>query len=159
MLTLEWTVKGDFVPERVNDPAQLKRFMGIIGEVLLESTKDRFRTQVDPSGSPWVPLSKDYQVEKKRNKGKILTLFGDLQRQNVYRTGDDWVAIYNTMKYANTHQYGRPRIPAIKKSKKGKKFKAMLPAIPARPFVGLSKADEEAICDELEGFLTDQKWP
>ncbi|MYE03151.1 MAG: hypothetical protein F4Y03_18125, partial [Alphaproteobacteria bacterium] len=39
-----------------------------IGEYLVRTTKDRFRSQTDPSGRPWKPLSESYRKRKKRNK-------------------------------------------------------------------------------------------
>ena len=49
-----------------------------IGEYLVGATKDRFRTQKDPDGAPWAPLTEATRSRKKRNKDRILTLHGDL---------------------------------------------------------------------------------
>ena len=41
-----------------------------IGEMLLISHRERFRTQESPEGAPWTPLSPKYQARKKRNRNK-----------------------------------------------------------------------------------------
>ena len=57
-----------------------------IGEALLRSTQDRFRSRESPEGEPWPPLSPDYKARKRRNRNQLLitrrrpVLYADLPR-------------------------------------------------------------------------------
>lgn len=103
------------------DPAPA--FRGI-GEMLRRSHEDRFTRQVDPHGRPWLPLSENYKKEKKRNRDKVLTLYGHLRRL-VYQASSSGLDFGTPWIYGATHQFGDP-----------------LRGVPARPFLGLSEKDQ-----------------
>ncbi|MCU0806552.1 MAG: phage virion morphogenesis protein [Candidatus Contendobacter sp.] len=107
-----------------------------IGEAMLNSTRARFRSQTAPDGSPWAALSPDYQARKKKNADKILTLSGDLARLLNYQAAPREVRIGTPLIYGTAHQFGRPEIN-----------------LPARPFLGLSKEDEQELLDILNEYL------
>ncbi|HRD49777.1 MAG TPA: phage virion morphogenesis protein [Candidatus Contendobacter sp.] len=107
-----------------------------IGEALLNSTRERFRSQTAPDGSPWAALSPDYRQRKKKNKDKILTLSGHLPGLLNYQAGPREVRIGTPLIYGATHQFGAPERN-----------------IPARPFLGLSSEDETELLDILQDHL------
>ena len=108
-----------------------------IGEAMLNSTRERFNTQTAPDGTPWKPLSPKYQQKKERNKDKILTLYGHLRGTLNYRVGPNEARIGTPLSYGGDHQFGLPR-----------------KRIPARPFLGLSKSDEQELLDILNDHLS-----
>lgn len=128
--------------DRIGD---LKPFFDDVGEELLNSTRERFRSQTDPEGNPWAALNPVYRQRKKRNKDKILTLWGHLRGTLVKQTDRDSLRIGTLpvsrigtpMDYAAAHQFGRPERN-----------------LPARPFLGLSAADREALLDALREYLS-----
>jgi len=85
-----------------------KPLMSKLGEYLLGSTKDRFKTMQAPDGTPWAPLKPSYLKGKKQNKDKILTLHGYLRgpRMHYQLDGNDAVLIGSNAKYARIHQLG-----------------------------------------------------
>ena len=99
-----------------------------IGEYLLQSTEARFDAQVDPAGQPWTPLSPAYQARKKKNPDLILVLSGHLSTHQSSELSDTEVSVGSNIKYAATHQFGRPE-----------------KNIPARPFLGLNATDTREI--------------
>ena len=102
-----------------------------LGEYLLTSTQDRFKTQTDPDGQPWEALK--HPSLKKKNQRKILTLDGFLRKNLRYQVlGETTVQVGSNEPYAATHQYGRD-------------------AIPARPFLGLSAQDRQ----EIQAIIAD----
>lgn len=107
-----------------------------IGEALLNSTRERFNRQAGPDGAPWAALSPDYAQRKKKNKDKILTLYGRLRGLLNVRAGPREVRIGTPLIYGATHQFGDPRRN-----------------LPARPFLGLSSDDETELLDLLHEHL------
>ena len=113
----------------------LPPFFRDIGEALLNSTRERFRSQSAPDGSPWAALSPKYRARKKKNASLILSLNGYLRGTLNYRAEKDQLRIGSPLIYAATHQFGRD-------------------AIPARPFLGLSDADMTMIAAALQEWLS-----
>ena len=107
-----------------------------IGEYLTESTEQRFADQVDPDGNSWKALSPKYASKKKRNADLILVLntyLGSTIAKNATNTS---VEVGSNLIYAATHQFGDDERN-----------------IPARPFIGISTADETEIIEILKGYL------
>ena len=99
-----------------------------MGEHLLISHDRRFREQVDPDGTPWEALSERYRKRKKRNKDRILYLDGYLADHLRYQASPDHLAFGTNRVYGATQHFGD--------ADRG---------IPARPWLGLSAADEAAL--------------
>lgn len=156
-----------------------KTILRQIGEVLVASTDERFVSMQSPSGEPWKPLH-PRTIRQKRNKNKILTERGLLRGSIHYELNGDTLEVGTDRKYGAIHQFGGVvKIPArtqtVKVGTKGKnkgrfmkaKSKAAhaiertftIPAhdvsIPARPFLGLSAEDEQAIQRIVEKRLRD----
>lgn len=108
-----------------------------IGEAMLNRTRERFNSQTAPDGTPWAALSPGYKKRKKRNKDKILTLYGRLRGTLNYRAGPREVRIGTPLIYGATHQFGDQQRH-----------------IPARPFLGLSQSDEQELLDILNDHLS-----
>ena len=148
-----------------------------IGEALLHSTQDRFTSQTDPEGNAWAPLSPRYQRRKKYNASKILTLRGYLRNTLAFQADDTEVAVGSNRAYAaRMHFGGEFEVQArqahvffrqgkagdigrlfVKKSKSNFAQEVTIGAhkivTPARPFLGVSTADEKTILDIAEDHL------
>lgn len=150
-----------------------------LGEYLLESTQQRFDKQIKPSGVKWDELSPAYARRKKYHKDKILTLRGYLRSSIRYRvTGAHSVEVGTNIKYAAIHQFGgsiehnaqsrrvRFRSVAGRVLFAGKRHKkaterwvtrgAYQAEIKARPFLGVSAADEKEIQDIVMDWFSSQ---
>ncbi|MBV2162855.1 MAG: phage virion morphogenesis protein [Comamonas sp.] len=140
-----------------------------VGEHLMRTTKDRFRSQIASDGTPWQALQPRYQRRKKKNKDKILTLSADLRRFITWQPdGQDAVKVGSNRKYAAIHQFGgtiqkkarqssvhfgvgKAKHLFVKKSKAARSKQVTIGAhevtIPARPFLGLSAHDRREITE------------
>ena len=116
--------------------SELAPALNEIGEVLLNSTRERFRSRKAPDGTPWAPLSEAYAARKPKNRGMILVLEGQLMKTLNYEADRDGLLFGSPEVYAGTHQFGRAESN-----------------IPARPFLGLTAEDEAAIADILADYL------
>jgi len=119
----------DRVVQALNDierlGADLKPALADIGEYLMLAHEERFDAQESPEGEAWEPLSEQYKARKKRNKSKILVLDDLLAGTLRYQTTASSLLFGTDRVYGATHQLGREEA-----------------GIPARPFLGLSGADE-----------------
>lgn len=151
-----------------------------IGEMMLRSTDQRFRDQVDPTGAPWLPIDPAWQDEKRRRGHiqKILQMRGRLRGSIAYKANNDRVAVGSNVVYAAIHQLGgdidQPRrTQSIAFTRKGKfasaKQVAKKPSkithkdvtirartihMPARPYLGLSATDRERVGKILARHLS-----
>jgi phage gpG-like protein len=124
-----------------------------IGEILLESTQKRFETGLDPEGIPWVPLADGSGRTPLTDTGRM--------RQDIFPShGKDFVEISAVAKQARWMQEGVDPFVIEPRAKRARDFRddAPLgnhyhPGIPARPFIGLSAADEEVISNLAVAWL------
>jgi len=135
---------------------ELKRRMGdltpvmdAVGQIIQSGTQQRFVDQQAPDGTPWAALSQ-VTLDRRRKAGKgaqILRDTGRLMNSISYQVDGDTVAVFTNVIYAPTHQLG---------AKQGA-YRASPPIpwgdIPARPFLGYSASDEEAVLEVLNGYL------
>lgn len=119
-----------------------------IGEHLLLATDTRFKQQVAPDGSPWAPLSPVTLAKKQGDR--ILRDSGILQDTTRYQVSGGELAVGTDRSYGAVHQFGQPR-GASGKTRRG----TPIPwgDIPARPFLGLSNEDEEAVARIVSDYL------
>ncbi|MFM9881238.1 MAG: phage virion morphogenesis protein [Burkholderiaceae bacterium] len=136
-----------------------------IGEDVVESTKARFATATAPDGKPWQANSqvtidrylglfknsrkKDGTLSKAgqtRSAGK-LPLTGETKSLrttiNYQLKGDNGVAIGSPKVYAAMQQFGGTKA----------KFPNLWGDIPARPFLGISSADQANILEIIGSYL------
>ena len=132
--------------------ADLRPVMEDVGEYLLRTTRERFRDQEDPDGSPWAPLSPGYKARKRRKQNMVLTLNGYLGGGLVYRADSGSVVVGSPSIHAGTHQFGAST-GAFGTTSRG----SPIPwgDIPARPFFGLSSEDEWEVLEILTDHLID----
>lgn len=117
--------------------------MASIGELLLLSHDERFTSQTAPDGTPWLALSENTQAMKPRNSNLILTFNANLRKLN-YNASAKSLEFGSNEPYAAMHHFGGTTSP-----------RSMIPnkEIPARPFLGVSKSDEEGILSALSDYL------
>ena len=124
--------------------------MRAIGEHLLNTTRERFRDERAPDGTPWAPLSERTRERKSRNADRILTERGHLQGTLSYRAGRRLIEIGSTRIHAGTHQFGAAR-GAFGTTGRGQPIP--FGDIPARPFLGVSAEDRTEINLAVQDFL------
>jgi phage virion morphogenesis protein len=113
-----------------------------IGEILVASTQDRFETKHGPDGEAWA-RNAPATIER---KGRDNPLFehGDLARQiHSALIGDDTLEVGSSLPYAAMQQFGGTKA----------EFPWLWGDIPARPFLGVSDTDKDAILREIRAHL------
>jgi phage virion morphogenesis protein len=128
-----------------------------LGELLTESTRQRFAQGVSPEGLKWAAKSQttlNRYGARKSNRVDIRPLFGPSGALNstIYpEPSRDEVLIGSPMVYAAVHQFGAAR-GAFGAMKNG----SPIPwgNIPARPYLGLSAEDETGVVDTVGDYLT-----
>lgn len=114
-----------------------------IGEVLVESTKQRFEAGVGPDGKKW-PLNSVLSTLLYKEGDRPLINEGTLMESIQYQiTGKNELEIGTAMEYAAMQQFGGTK----------SEFPSLWGDIPARPFLGLSSDDETKILDILQDHL------
>ena len=150
----------------------LTPFFKDVGETLLNSTRERFRTQTAPDGTAWAALSPAYRARKPSHKDKPLTLSGVLRGTLTKQVDKDSLRIGTPLIYGATHQFGAAKgsfgtVTArvneyTRRSRNGASFTVRAHTrplrvpwgdIPARPFLGLSEADRSDLLDALNEYL------
>lgn len=110
-----------------------------IGAMLLTSTQDRFEKEQAPDGSPWEPLATPVGRPILRDTVR-------LYQSLTYAVDRNQVEVGSNVVYARIHQLG------------GETGRGHAAKIPARPYLGMSKADErealEIVTDYLKGGLS-----
>lgn len=135
-----------------------------IGEDLVASTKGRFATSTAPDGSRWAPNSqatfeaylarfsnttrKDGRLNTKgagvvMGKRPLVGQSRQLAQQIFYQVTGNGLEIGSPMEYAAMQQFGGTKAD----------FPHLWGDIPARPYLGLSSQDEDAIVSEALGYL------
>lgn len=117
--------------------ADTQRLAAAIGEALVSGTQDRFEQGEAPDGSKW-PAS--------QRGGQTLVDTARLKNSIGYEASPDLVVVGTSVEYAFTHQEGatiKPKNAKHLKFKAGGRWVAAKEVtIPARPFIGISEADE-----------------
>lgn len=129
----------------------LDGFLRDIGEYLVRSHDERWGKS--PDGQPWATLSPWYAARKAEKRPNAPTLVWDEHlRRLQYEVHGDTLVVGSDRKYAAAHQFG------MSKGYAGRtKHGVPIPwgDIPARPFLGLSDADETEILARLRLHLAD----
>lgn len=130
-----------------------------IGATLEQSTKRRFwDTKTDPTGKKWQPLSPLTELIK-RTQGQrhgILIGQGSLAGGIQWQLHGNSVVIGATDEYARVQQFGAVIKPRRAKRLAFNGYFAKQVKIPARPFLGVSKDDQEAIFQLVKKRLLSQ---
>lgn len=152
------------IREIIHNARNPRPLMVAIGEILTESTKERFSTGRGPDGQRWVTNSevtllqylrryrssfrKDGRLSKTgaarvANKRPLVGESRRLSSGITYNAGRDYVEVGSPMPYAAMMQFGGSKFD----------FPNLWGDIPARPYLGVSDADEGSILDAVSDFL------
>ena len=131
---------ADAIQKALNRIAQagrnLREPLGDMGEHLLNTHRERWVLEKSPDGIPWEPLSERYAARKRRKRPAAgMLVYDDLLEGTLrYQIRGNALELGTNRPYGATHQFGRD-------------------GIPARPFLGLSKADERDVLDIIREHL------
>lgn len=105
--------------------------LSVASDYLLEKTRERFKTQVDPNKKPWAPHARDY--------GNPI----------LYRTGKLFRSIYLNKRNPKRHhlRWNRSQAPYGIYHMEGTRY------MPARPFIGINKGDKIEIGRRIEALF------
>ncbi|MGE4545832.1 MAG: phage virion morphogenesis protein [Pedobacter sp.] len=158
----------DAVQKRLRDieraAGDLTPAMKNIGEHMLQSTEENFRTETGPDGQPWQDVSPATRARKRHQK--VLTESGHLRGTVNYRANRKSVRVGTNAPYAEPHQFGFDGIVQVPQQNRlvkqafGKKLKHPVWAtvgafsfeqhIPQREFLGIGRDDTAEIVSILE---------
>jgi len=136
------------------DPGMLLRPIGV---ALVRGTHDRFRAQVDPEGNPWEPLQPWYAAIKRNSR--ILKESGALEGSIAEEVSGRELAVGSARIYAGVQQFGAVIRPVhgpllVFHDHHGNAWGAAREVfVPARPYLGISAADERAVLEVAEAVL------
>lgn len=160
--TLETTIDDKLVLKAFG---ALRRAMGdttpvmrAIGVGLVEGTHQRFESATDPQGQPWAALNPDY-APTKRGPGILResAMRGGLMGSITFRASPGSVEVGTNKIYAAVHQFGATIQPREASHLVFRLASGVVHArsvtIPARPFLGISKADEATIAETVTDAL------
>lgn len=147
-----------------------------VGELLLASTSRRFEAETGPDGKPWAPLKPSTIRARTKNKQLPLKILRSNSKGKAgsslagsinYIATDDEVRVGSPVIYAAIHQLGGTiEKQAGSRYMVGRRFakrdkeggadvaiKAHTITIPARPYIGISAADQEGILEQAQDWL------
>lgn len=133
----------------------LTPLMAEVAEHLVESTQKRFATSTGPDGVPWPAL-------RDGSGRKPLVASGAMRDQIFPSHGSTWAQITATARQARWHQEGTDPYVILPKGRAlhwpGAKHpvgKVNHPGLPARPFMGVSAEDVQAVLAMAQAYLDD----
>ena len=144
--------------DRMENPTP---FYKAVGDHLVNSTRSNFDREAAPDGTPWQPLrpsTLQRRVKLGQASTKILTVSKRLQASIIYQIENGGVRIGSPVEYAGVHQLGAAQGAFgafMGKDKLGRDHFHHLPwgNIPARPYIGVSEADEGEILELADAWL------
>ncbi|NWO05369.1 MAG: phage virion morphogenesis protein [Alteromonadaceae bacterium] len=127
----------------------LKPVFEDIGEYLIVATRQRFLDKKAPDGTPW-PSNSPLTQALKGSDDPLIGESKSLSRYFSYNASSGSLEFGSPMKYAAVQHFGAKQ-GAFGRSKRG----TPLPwgRIPARPFLGLSTIDRDAVLDIVREYL------
>lgn len=131
---------------------QGKKLHGMLGEALRHIHRERFKSETAPDGKKWKSL---HPVTLASKRGKcILRESGQLANTLAYQATENSVVFGSNLPYARLHQFGgviKPKQKKILKTKGGVFLRQA--NIPARPWLGVSKQNEDYLLAKTEHFI------
>lgn len=145
------TLKADGVDDltnalkRLSDPVKRKDLLEQIGAAGVTQTQQRFLDQAGPDGQPWVQ-----SLRAKEQSGETLRDTNRLFTSLTYAADDKSVEWGTNVIYAGIHQLGGIIKPKSKKAlafkgANGKSYVVKSVTMPARPYLGLSDQNRNAM--------------
>jgi phage virion morphogenesis protein len=126
-------------------PAKMKAPLMKIGQELVESTRERFQTRTAPDGTPWAKNAP--ATEKRKGKNTPLVDTGIFSRDFHYQVDEGNLFVGTNYMHELIKSGGENIGLAVHQ------FGSLNGRIPARPFLGVSPADEEMIESEVSDYL------
>lgn len=134
----------------------IRGVLNSIAEGLRTSTVERFTEEKSPEGKSWKP-----SIRAREEGGKTLTKTTQLKTSIRSEVSDSGLAVGTNDIRAATHQFGDERTIRAKNKPylafqiggQWKRVTAVKVNIPARPFLGVSDADQQDIRDTLEEMM------
>ncbi len=138
--------------KRILGNTDFKPLLALIGGALRESAVLRFQQGKAPDGSKWKESARALMTG-----GQTLILKGRLRDSIASVVADKQsVEVGSNVEYAAIHQFGGVLRPRLGKSRAlrilGVGFRRSA-KMPARPYLGISSADEEEIMDITRAWL------
>lgn len=121
------------------------------GELLVESTKRRFRDKRTPDGTRWPDNTAITQAAKGGKNNPLIGESKRLSREIHYRARDSLLEVGTSLEYAATQHFGARRGEFGATAKGGK-----IPwgTIPPREFIGLSDDDRVGLLEIIAEHIT-----
>ena len=121
-----------------------------LAEGVRESTLERFKNSVGPSGKRW-----KVSIRAASEGGKTLIKSAQLRNSIKSKSDATGFAVGTNVKYAATHQFGESGRTILRFQIGGEWVlkKQVKIRIPARPFLGLSDEDMQEIEATVEEFI------
>lgn len=139
--------------KRLGDPARRKDLLEQIGAAGVMQTQQRFLDQAGPDGQPWVQSrrAKEQSGETLRDTNRLFTSL-------TYAADDKSVEWGTNVIYAGIHQFGGVIKPKSKKAlsfkgANGKTYTVKSVTIPARPYLGLTDQNRNAMRDVVHDWM------
>lgn len=148
----------------VSSVSHARPLMSAIGEVLVDSTKQRFVTSTGPDGKRWIDNADSTILNYLRRYSGTFGKRGGLTKKGMTRlvskkplVGES-KALSTRINYQATNDsvaVGSPEVYAAMQHFGGKRsqFPNLWGDIPARPVLGLSDSDRDSILDTVAYFL------
>jgi phage virion morphogenesis protein len=139
-------------------PARSLGLMRVLGQALVETTRERFQTGTDPWGRAWAPLLPAYAQFKRGTKILVVAgMRGGLMGSIHYDAAPGRVVVGTDKIYGAVHQFGaviRPKNAKALVFRLGPRLvRVQSVTIPARPFLGFGPKDIGAIEEATGAFL------
>lgn len=132
--------------------ADLGRLLASLGETVVSQTRERFRKETGPDGQRW-----EKSARAEEEGGQTLTDKADLKNSITRRVTGKQVEIGTSKVYAAIHQLGG--VIRARNAKSlfftigGRKVSVKSVTMPARPYLGISAADERELLAEVDDFI------
>lgn len=126
-----------------------------IGEYMIQSTRERFATGIDPDGTPWAE-NKPTTLARKKGTQPLIGETKRLSTEFSYFIGNNELTFGSPLEYAAIQQFGarRGEFGQGKYETREGSFPIPWGDIPARRFIGIGDQDKVGILDIVHGYLT-----
>jgi phage virion morphogenesis protein len=136
----------------VIEGAAKNKLLGDIGAAAVEGARLRFNDQVSPDGKPWIP-----SYRAKAQGGQTLRDTGRLVNELNHEVAGDSVFYGSNLHYAAPLHFGA-QIKAtgglyLKFKIAGRFYQKKEVTLPPRPFLGISKDDEQSVLEVIQDFM------
>lgn len=142
-ITINDRLVVEFLSELGKKAGNLRGLMDSIGQEMETRVSNRFETQTDPAGAPWMQWADSTIANYPEDgNGTLLDRYGDMLASLGHQGDDSSVTYGFAMPYAVYHEFGTTRMP-----RRG--------LLTLDPEAGtLSDDDQRAVLDTIEAYFT-----